>query len=62
MEFKTVVILNSSNIPKKSDNRSEDIRRLYVGMTRATHNLLATYHKENELSESLEAAAISINK
>ncbi|RYU70354.1 DNA helicase II [Aliivibrio finisterrensis] len=57
LEFKTVVILNSSNIPKKSSDRSEDIRRLYVGMTRATHNLLATYHKENELSESLEAAA-----
>lgn len=57
LEFKTVVILNSSNIPKKSSDRSEDIRRLYVGMTRATHNLLATYHTENELSESLEAAA-----
>lgn len=57
LEFKTVVILNSSNIPKKSSDRTEDIRRLYVGMTRATHNLLATYHTENELSESLEAAA-----
>lgn len=58
LEFKTVVILNSSNIPKKSSDRSEDIRRLYVGMTRATHNLLTTYHKENELSESLEAANV----
>lgn len=62
LEFKTVVILNSSNIPKHSENRAEDIRRLYVGMTRATHNLLTTYHKENELSESLEAAAISLHK
>ena len=60
LEFKTVVILNSSHIPKKSSDRSEDIRRLYVGMTRATHNLLTTYHQENELSESLEAA-VTIN-
>ncbi|MFA0690642.1 3'-5' exonuclease [Vibrio splendidus] len=56
LEFETVIVLDASHIPKNVDEISEAVRRMYVGFTRATKNLLTTYHQENELSEGLVEA------
>ncbi|MFU2316261.1 DEAD/DEAH box helicase [Rahnella sp. PCH160] len=58
LEFHSVAVIDSSHIIQTDNNIDEDIsdevRRLYVGFTRAKKNLLVTWHTKNSLSESLE--------
>ena len=59
LEFDTVVMLDASFFHQdKNENDelllAEDIRRLYVGMTRAQNHLLISYHRNNNISEGLE--------
>ncbi|WPC73410.1 3'-5' exonuclease [Vibrio porteresiae] len=56
LEFDTVVMMDSSYLPKDKDEEVNTARILYVGFTRATHHLLSTYHRQNILSEKLEEA------
>ena len=55
LEFDTVVILDSSFVPKRTkddeDQMVDDVRKLYVGITRAKKHLLVSYHRENAVSE-----------
>lgn len=57
LEFETVVIVDASfeaSRGKKDDNHlADDVRRLYVGFTRATEHLLVTYHRRTTLGDSL---------
>ncbi|MFJ2976399.1 3'-5' exonuclease [Kluyvera sp. NPDC087067] len=53
LEFHSVVVMDSSYIREETDDLSDDIKRLYVGFTRATHNLLVTLHRKNALSQHL---------
>lgn len=58
LEFHSVAVIDSSYIMQTDDDTNDDIsdevRRLYVGFTRAKQNLLVTWHTKNSLSESLE--------
>lgn len=54
LEFHSVAIIDSSHILNDSSDLADEARRLYVGFTRATQRLLVTWHKNNELSTSLE--------
>ncbi|HIB9563452.1 TPA: hypothetical protein ACWYK4_005535, partial [Klebsiella pneumoniae] len=49
----SVAVIDSSNIMGNSDDLSDEIKRLYVGFTRATNNLLVTLHQKNVLSRHL---------
>ncbi|HBW4232456.1 TPA: restriction endonuclease, partial [Klebsiella pneumoniae] len=53
LEFHSVAVIDSSNIMGNSDDLSDEIKRLYVGFTRATNNLLVTLHQKNVLSRHL---------
>jgi len=55
LEFDTVIIIDASfcHQSEKHDENptvADDIRRLYVGMTRAQNNLLVSYHRKNTIS------------
>lgn len=56
LEFDTVVIIDSSFVPK---NNGEElvgkIRKLYVGMTRTQRALLISYHRANDIGASLSS-------
>jgi hypothetical protein len=57
LEFDTVVILDSSFVPKnKEEQLVEQVRKLYVGMTRAQRALLLSYHRTNNIGHSLATA------
>lgn len=58
LEFHSVAVIDSSTIINKSEDISDEVRRLYVGFTRATRNLLVTWHTKNSLSECLEKISI----
>ena len=57
LEFQTVIILDASR--ENSENQSKSVtiedsmRLLYVGMTRATENLLIAHHQKTVIGESL---------
>ncbi|HBS7164161.1 TPA: restriction endonuclease, partial [Klebsiella pneumoniae] len=53
LEFHSVAVIDSSNIMGNSDDLNDEIKRLYVGFTRATNNLLVTLHQKNVLSRHL---------
>ncbi|ASO91068.1 TPA: AAA family ATPase [Escherichia coli] len=53
LEFHSVVIIDAARTRDNSDDLSEDIKRLYVGFTRARCNLLVTLHGEGALNEHL---------
>ncbi|MES2625115.1 MAG: 3'-5' exonuclease [Pseudomonadota bacterium] len=57
LEFETVLIIDSTFIPnrvpaEKADS-GEEVRKLYVGLTRARSNLLISYHRDNAISAAL---------
>lgn len=54
LEFDTVIILDGSFISKKEKDETleDDIRRMYVGLTRAREQLMVSYHRDNEISQS----------
>ena len=58
LEFDTVIILDASfcHQYKERDEKnslSEDIRKLYVAMTRAQNHLMISHHRNNKISEAL---------
>ncbi|WP_444943318.1 3'-5' exonuclease [Microbulbifer sp. ZKSA006] len=57
LEFDTVIILDGSyesNYQEDKDiDLADDVRRMYVGLTRAQERLLVCYHRRNQLSEML---------
>lgn len=62
LEFDTVIILDASFCHKNKEQdekalMSDNIRRLYVGMTRAENHLLISYHRDNNIAESLRRAS-----
>ncbi|AUY38883.1 restriction endonuclease [Leclercia sp. LSNIH3] len=52
LEFESVVIMDAAKERDDTD-LSEDIKRLYVGITRARHNLLVTMHGNGTLYDHL---------
>lgn len=58
LEFDTVIIIDASfyhSNQEKDENTalSDEIRRLYVGMTRAENHLVLSYHRDNQIAEHL---------
>ena len=56
LEFETVVMIDGSYLPKDKDEEVDAARVMYVGFTRATKNLLTTFHRQNTFSEQLSIA------
>lgn len=54
LEFPFVAAVNSSYVRSHAKDASESIPALYVAFTRATRDLLVTYHQENMLSTHLD--------
>ncbi|WP_286874731.1 3'-5' exonuclease [Spongiibacter sp.] len=58
LEFDTVAIIDSSFVPKNNDEELVgQVRKLYVGMTRAQPALLLSDHRANDIGASLSAAS-----
>ncbi len=61
LEFDRVIILDSSFIPKSRMEQmapvDEEVRKLYVGLTRAKSHLVLSYHRENVLSKALSLSS-----
>lgn len=55
LEFHSVAVIDCSYVRKETDDLSDDIKRLYVGFTRATNNLLVTMHRKNTLSQHISS-------
>lgn len=53
LEFHSVVVVDSCNALSKDNDLSEDIKKLYVGFTRAKQKLLVTLNRDNNLSKYL---------
>jgi hypothetical protein len=60
LEFDRVIILDSSFIPQSRVEQAapvdEEVRRLYVGLTRAKSHLVICYHRHNALSKALQGS------
>ena len=57
LEFDTVAIIDSSFVPKNKDEELVgQVRKLYVGMTRAQRTLLLGHHRANDIGDSSSAA------
>jgi superfamily I DNA/RNA helicase len=59
LEFDTVLIIDSTFIPKsggasRAEHPVEEIRKLYVGLTRARSHLLLSYHRNNAISQAFK--------
>jgi superfamily I DNA/RNA helicase len=61
LEFDRVIILDSTFIPASRVEQAapvdEEVRRLYVGLTRAKSHLVISYHRQNALSEALQLSS-----
>ena len=61
LEFDRVIILDSTFIPaarvEAAAPMDEEVRRLYVGLTRAKSHLVISYHRQNALSEALQLSS-----
>lgn len=55
LEFETVVVIDASLSPIPQAELDDDIRRLYVGLTRARAQLLVSYHRQGAIAEVLDA-------
>jgi hypothetical protein len=59
LEFDRVIILDSTYIPPRdlesTQVSGEDVRKLYVALTRAKSHLLISHHRDNVLSRALQA-------
>lgn len=53
LEFDSVAIPDLGGMPYAKVDVTEEARVLYVALTRATHRLLVTYHKESEFTRKL---------
>ena len=54
LEFETVVVLDASFSPVEDAELADDIRRMYVGLTRAREQLMVSYHRQTPIGELLE--------
>ena len=57
LEFDRVIILDSTFIPRTAEKEhavSDDVRKLYVALTRAKSHLLISFHRDNVLSRALQ--------
>jgi hypothetical protein len=54
LEFHSVVLPDLGAMPCKQVSGADDAKLLYVAMTRATDELLMTYHAESEFTKRLE--------
>lgn len=52
LEFNSVAIMDAAK-ERDSEDLSDDIKRLYVGITRARQNLLVTMHGTGSLRDHL---------
>jgi len=61
LEFDRVIILDSTFIPaariEEAAPVDEEVRRLYVGLTRAKSHLVISYHRQNALSDALQLSS-----
>ncbi|WP_406827671.1 3'-5' exonuclease [Microbulbifer sp. ARAS458-1] len=57
LEFDTVIILDASyrSSHEEDVDLAGDVRRMYVGLTRAQEHLLVSHHRRNELSTMLSS-------
>jgi superfamily I DNA/RNA helicase len=53
LEFKTVILAGLGTLKDDEKNHAEEVRLLYVGMTRAREKLLVTSSKANFYTERL---------
>lgn len=53
LEFNSVAIPDLGGMPYAKVDVTEEARVLYVALTRATHRLLVSYHKESEFTRKL---------
>lgn len=56
LEFPLVVIPDVGYLPDEKSEVSDEVRLLYVAMTRATNNLMMTSHRESPFMEKLRLA------
>lgn len=54
LEFHSVAIPDLGNIPHRDEDVAHAARLLYVAMTRATENLLTTFHTEGAFTAKLQ--------
>lgn len=64
LEFDTVIILDASFCHKvqyddEKASISDDIRRLYVGMTRAQKHLIISYHRQTKIADAFNNLGFS---
>ena len=57
LEFDTVVVIDASYSPVPDADLADDVRRMYVGLTRAREQLMVSYHRETAMGELLEGQA-----
>lgn len=62
LEFHSVAIFDTCNMLGKDNDLSDNIRKLYVGFTRATHHLLVTLTRENALSDHIHSIYLGLNR
>jgi len=60
LEFPLVVIPGVGLMPDDKTSVEEEVRLLYVGMTRATSRLMMTSHQESTISKKLQQAIPSL--
>lgn len=58
LEFISVAVIDSSHMIEDGEDLTNSVRRLYVGFTRATQNLLVSWHEKNSLSEILDRTSL----
>jgi len=56
LEFPTVLIPDIGYLPDEKSGVSDEVRLLYVAMTRATNTLMMTSHRESPFMEKLRLA------
>ena len=56
LEFPFVLIPDVGYLPDEKSKMSDEVRLLYVAMTRATNNLMMTSHRESPFLEKLRSA------
>jgi len=58
LEFSHVIMVGVGHLKDDEEQLSQEVRLLYVGMTRAMECLLVTTSEKNKFSQKLSAAAV----
>jgi superfamily I DNA/RNA helicase len=56
LEFPVVAIPGIGYLPREQEDVNEEVRLMYVGMTRAMEHLVMTCHKNSEFTVKLRSA------